>query len=388
MIAGNIFVTSCFEKNITMNIEIESAASFEALAKQHNPIKNQAFQAIDLTDYEDILFEKNFEKCIFLGCEMSIAVQQKLLETGNMLFPKMHLPFSVYRNKLYNYKTLYNGFSYKDPASYEQTNDYQIYKYYETHGKGEPDTIQNSLAQRLHDHSITDSLYDYLAAWNSRKVVAIMGGHSLARNAEDYRKIVLISKTLAEEGHLMVSGGGPGGMEATHLGAWLAYQEEKAVDDAIAILSQAPLYNDELWLSTAFEVMEKYPLQTIVESVGIPTWFYGHEPPTPFATHIAKYFANSVREEGLLAIAKGGVIFAPGSAGTVQEVFQEAAQNHYVTFGNISPMVFLNNEYWKEKKPVYPLLQQLANGMEYGELLSISDAVSKIVETICTFTEK
>lgn len=371
-----------------MNTEIESAASFKEFAKQNKVIKNKAFQAIDLKDYEDILLDKDFEQCLFLGCEMSLVAQQRLIETGNMLFPKMQLPFSVYRNKLYNHATLYNDFCYEEPASYEQTNDYQIYKYYETHGKGEPDTIQNSLAQRLHDHSITDSLYDYLGAWDSRKVVAIMGGHSLPRDAEDYRKIVLISKSLAEKGHLMVSGGGPGGMEATHLGAWLAYQEEKTVDDAIAILSKAPLYNDKLWLSTAFEVMEKYPLQTIVESVGIPTWFYGHEPPTPFATHIAKYFANSVREEGLLAIAKGGVIFAPGSAGTVQEIFQEAAQNHYKTFGNVSPMVFLNTRYWQEKKPVYPLLQQLAEGMEYGKLLSISDTVSEIAETIRNFTKK
>ena len=99
-------------------------------------------------------------------------------------------------------------------------------------------------------------------------------------------------------------------------------------------------------------------------------------------------FRSSVREEGLLAIAKGGIIFAPGSAGTIQEVFQEAAQNHYVTFGNISPMVFLNQEYWKEDKPVYPLLKKLAKGYRYGELLSISDEVSDIVKAICDFTEQ
>lgn len=371
-----------------MNTEIESVEEFSLLIKQKSTIRNQAFQAIDLSDYEDVIFERDFDNCVFLGCEMSIAAQKKLLETGNMLFPKMQFPFKVYRNSLYSHSSLYNGFSYKEPKSYLQTNDYQIYTYYEKHGKGEPDTIQNSLAQRLHDHSITDSLYDYLATWESQKIVAIMGGHSLSRKSEDYRKIVLISKSLAEKGHLLVSGGGPGGMEATHLGAWMAYHEEAAVNDAIAILARAPLYNDELWLSTAFEVMEKYPLQTIVESVGIPTWFYGHEPPTPFATHIAKYFANSVREEGLLAIAKGGVIFAPGSAGTVQEVFQEAAQNHYKTFGNVSPMVFLNAHYWQQEKPVYPLLQQLAAGHEYGKLLALSDEVSQIVETICTFTEK
>ncbi|PVX52144.1 putative Rossmann-fold nucleotide-binding protein [Balneicella halophila] len=371
-----------------MNIEVENAGQFVTIAKEHNPIKGLAFQAIDLRDYEDIIFNKEFKNCVFLGCDLSTKAQNKLIQSGNMFFPKMDLPFQVYRNKLYNHSDLYNGFSFTKPESYASTNDFLIYKYYESKGKGEPENIQDSLAQRLHDHAITDALYDYLSLWDSRRIVAIMGGHSLPRDAEDYRKIVLISKALAEKGHLMISGGGPGGMEATHLGAWMAYKDEKAVDEAIEILSKAPLYNDKLWLSAAFEVMQAYPMQTIVESVGIPTWFYGHEPPTPFATHIAKYFANSVREEGLLAIAKGGVIFAPGSAGTVQEIFQEAAQNHYETFGNVSPMVFLNKKYWEEEKPVYPLVKKLADGYKYSELLGIADKPSEIVKTICNFTGK
>ena len=371
-----------------MIIKVESVEHLVAIALQHNTIKSAAFQAIDLTQHEEIIFEKKFENCLFLGCEMSIKAQKKLIESGNLFFPTMYLPFQVYRNKLYEHTELYNGFSYTDHSSYTDTNDFLIYQYYESKGKAEPTNIKDSLAQRLHDHSITDSLYDYLSKWDSHRVVAIMGGHSLRRDSSDYRNIVLISKILAEKGHLMISGGGPGGMEATHLGTWMAHRDEKEIDDAISILSKAPLYSDELWLSAAFEVMEMYPLQTDIESVGIPTWFYGHEPPTPFATHIAKYFANSVREEGLLAIAKGGIIFAPGSAGTVQEIFQEAAQNHYATFGNISPMVFLNKEYWEVEKPVYPLLQKLAEGHKYGELLAISDKVSEIVKTIFDFTEK
>lgn len=369
-----------------MNFKVDSVSSFLRATKQYNPIKNVAFQAVDLTEYEDVIFETNFEDCLFLGCEMSTKAQKKLIKSGNLIFPIIDLPFQVFRNKLYEHTELYNNFSYTNPSTYSNTNDFLIYKYYELSGKAEPTSIKDSLAQRLHDFSINDSLNDYLSKWDSHKVVAIMGGHSLRRDAEDYKNIVFISKALAEKGHLMVSGGGPGGMEATHLGTWMAHREEVEVYNAISILSKAPLYSDELWLSAAFEVMEEYPLKTDIESVGIPTWFYGHEPPTPFATHIAKYFANSVREEGLLAIAKGGIIFAPGSAGTIQEIFQEAAQNHYVTFGNISPMVFLNRNYWEEDKPVYPLLQKLAEGHKYGELLAITDEVSEVVDTICDFT--
>ena len=35
---------------------------------------------------------------------------------------------------------------------------------------------------------------------------------------------------------------------------------------------------------------------------------------------MAKYFSNSLREDGLLAIATHGVVYAPGSAGTTQDV--------------------------------------------------------------------
>ena len=117
-------------------------------------------------------------------------------------------------------------------------------------------------------------------------------------------------------------------------------------------------------------------------SLGIPTWLYGHEPPTPFATHIAKYFANSVREDGLVTIAASGLIFAPGSAGTIQEIFQDATQNHYATTGVSSPMVFLNSDYWTKEKPIYPLMKQLAQGYDYERLIAIFDDVNPVVEYI------
>ena len=82
---------------------------------------------------------------------------------------------------------------------------------------------------------------------------------------------------------------------------------------------------------------------------------------------VALETANSVREEGLLAIATSGVVFSPGSAGTIQEVFQDAAQNHYRSFGHPAPMIFLGVEHWRIQKPVYPLLTQLAGRAGRGD---------------------
>lgn len=79
----------------------------------------------------------------------------------------------------------------------------------------------------------------------------------------------------------MLSGGGPGAMEATHLGAWMAGRTEQDVDAAIDILKTAPSFKDKGWLSTSFEVMERYPRKGDYVSLGIPTYLYGHEPFSP-----------------------------------------------------------------------------------------------------------
>jgi predicted Rossmann-fold nucleotide-binding protein len=58
-------------------------------------------------------------------------------------------------------------------------------------------------------------------------------------------------------------------------------------------------------------------------NLGTPTWVYGSESPNLFATSVAKYFYNSLREEGLVSVANGGIVFGKGDAGTVQEVFSK-----------------------------------------------------------------
>lgn len=214
-----------------------------------------------------------------------------------------------------------------------------------------------------------------------------MGGHKINRTDAIYLQVAHLSKLLTERGFLMLSGGGPGAMEATHLGAWMAGENDSNLLKSIEILGSAPAYSDAMWLASAFEVMEKYPHPRF-DSLGIPTWHYGHELPTPFATHIAKYFENSVREEGLLAIAKGGVVFTPGSAGTMQEVFQDLAQNHYVSYGIASPMIFLNIDFWTKSRPIFPVIQKMS---ERGDLMNLNlglyDKNKDVMEHLMRFSE-
>ncbi|MDW8848920.1 hypothetical protein SD960_02355 [Flavobacterium sp. MMLR14_040] len=364
--------------------EIENEEDLRILLSSANQISQMAFQNLNFTFTDSILENKQFSDCLFLGCKLPDTFGKFLLQ-DNLIFPETNTPYNSYLNSLYTKSSLLGGYALGDPDSYESTLDKIVYNHYITAGK-EAQDIKETLSRRLHDHSITDALYDFLAKYDEKKIVAVMGGHDLPRNNLSYFDVAKISKKLTELGYLVVSGGGPGAMEASHLGAWFAGRDEEELKIAFDILSQAPSFKDRFWLDKAFQVLDQYP-DTTYDSLGIPTWLYGHEPPTPFASKIAKYFDNSIREEGLLAIAKGGVIFAPGSAGTIQEIFQDAVQNHYLSFGYASPMVFLNQQYWTDERPIYPLLKEMSDKGKYKNLiLSIFDNKDDVVAEILKFT--
>ena len=295
----------------------------------------------------------------------------------------LELPYEPFRPHLYTAEELFSGFRPDEPCSYCETPDARIYSHWSRTGRSEPDDILETLARRLHDHSIRDALDEVLDTQDGKRVVGVMGGHSMPRTDPQYETVVRIARSLAERDYLIVTGGGPGAMEAAHLGASLAGRGDELLRQVLSELSGAPTYQDELWLSTAWRARKEHGLdEGVPRSLGIPTWLYGHEPPTPFATDIAKYFANSVREDGLVTIAHDGLIFAPGSAGTIQEIFQDAAQNHYATTGYASPMIFLDEEYWTRTKPVFPILKELADGKPYRELLSIHDTSEDVLERL------
>ncbi|SDW94053.1 Predicted Rossmann fold nucleotide-binding protein [Lutibacter oricola] len=363
--------------------EIDSNEDLLNVLKLETELSYYAFQNIDFNNVLNKTKNLSFYNCIFLGCTIPEHINTKVSEDC-LIFPQIKAPFNPFINSLYTKETLYTNYKVGVPESYEKTLDKIVYNHFIEHGKEAKD-IKETLTRRLHDHSVTNALNDFISNYKKRKIVAIMGGHSLSRSNSNYLMVARISKKLTELGYLMISGGGPGAMEATHVGAWFGGKTDKELTNAIDVLSEAPVYNDKLWLDKAFEVLEKYP-KSSYKSLGIPTWLYGHEPPTPFASHIAKYFANSVREEGLLAIAKGGVIFSPGSAGTIQEIFQDATQNHYLSYGFASPMVFLNKEYWTKNRPIYPLLENLTKEEKYKNMiLSIYDLEEDVIKEIEKF---
>lgn len=338
-------------------------------------------QGLDLCPYEEQLMGIKISHSIFLGCTLSTQGYAALADK-NLIFSQPQVPYDVFRPTLYTKEALYDQFTFRQPESYEQTLDCKIYRHYLATGDTTPDVVEK-LARTLHDFSLRTAMKKILRNYDSRHVIAIMGGHQLERGSRQYRQISYISKQLTEAGKLMTSGGGPGAMEATHLGAWFAGKKEEALVQAIELLAQAPRYKDQLWLSKAYEVLGQYP-ESDYRSLSIPTWTFGHEPATPFASDICKLFENSLREEDLLAIAIGGVIFTPGSAGTIQEVFQDLTQNHYLSYDKASPMIFLGKKFWSEEVPIYPLLSNMksAGRLQKHVNLYLFDSVEEVLSTL------
>ena len=269
---------------------------------------------------------------------------------GQIISEYLHkVPFIVDPQEMYSASQLYAGLDLSEPATFSQCYDQQVYNHFLSQGKVTDNPLE-ALARNLHDFCIMQSAKRMLARYDKCKVVAVMGGNAMRRDEMAYEKIARISKGLTEQGSLMVSGGGSGAMEATGFGAWMAGRGEDEFADALSRLKAVPAQEDVDYLQASFSIIRDYP-QTQYSNLSIPTWLYGHEWTSPFATHIAKLFENSVREDTLLTVAYGGIVYAPGRAGTIQEVFQEAVQNHYLTFGFASPMVFLDTEFWSKTTP-------------------------------------
>jgi len=328
------------------------------------------------------------ENACFLGCKLNAEIETHIQQSGGVIFPAfVGIPFNAYRAALYTPEELMTGYTRGNRSSFSDTTDGKIYAYYkERKSAARATPVMDALAFRIHDHAIDDALHDLLFPDHApdKRVIGVMGGHQMRRDADTFLQVARITRQLAQQGYFIATGGGPGAMEAANLGAYLSGYPSDVLVDAVTTLAAQSRYTDAHYFDRAYAVREQYP--DGAESLAVPTWFYGHEPSNLFASHIAKYFANSIREDGLLAIAHHGVIYAPGSAGTIQEVFMDAAQNHYASLGTISPMVFFGEDYWTEHEPVYPLLQKLAEGHTYADLLAISDEVNEIVDFI-TATE-
>lgn len=362
--------------------EIKTLSAFDGVLEQcGTAIHGFTFLALDFSRRKVDWSKLDPAGSTFIGCKLELEDELLLRSKGAYFY--VHpggLPYNPYRSQLYTWQELMEGFSEETDHSV----DMQIYRqFYQT--RFNP-PLNDALCQRLHDHAIDEALRDLLQydgnGMTRLRCVGFMGGHGALRTDPWYVKTAQTAKLLAEHGYYVVSGGGPGIMEAANLGAYMAGKSDEALNDVLQILAQAPHYKDQGYHRVSLEALARFPKGR--NSLAIPTWFYGHEPSNLFSSHIAKYFSNSIREDTLLAICLYGIVFAPGSAGTTQEIFQDATQNHYGTYNFYSPMVFLGKKRYELDTLIFPLLKQLSQGREYHDMLYLTDEP----EEILAFLEK
>ncbi|WP_128380969.1 LOG family protein [Streptomyces cavernae] len=360
--------------HVSHDREIETLDEFDQVVSDLGTLAHYRVQAVDLTERTDALLSVDTEGAVFLGCPMDPDTAASVRATGALVFPPVaDVPFDPYRGLLYTPDELYASLD----AGYEATPDARTYNWFQaTMGDGD---VFSSMLRAVHDDSVSDALDELLVG---ARVVGVMGGHAMARGTESYEGAARLGRELARAGFTVATGGGPGAMEAANLGAYAAPFDDGMLTEALRLLAKAPKFTPSVtdWAGAAFEVRERWPSGG--PSVGIPTWFYGHEPPNPFAEHIAKYFANATREDGLLARCNAGVVFLPGAAGTVQEVFDNTTPNYYESRGEPTPMVLVDRAHWTERLPVWPLLTALARERSMESRIALVDRVEEAPEAL------
>lgn len=323
---------------------------------------------LDLTDRTATLLERRVAGATFLGCRFAAGDADRVAEAGGLVLPALgDVPVDPYRSRLYTAEELYGE------GPYAGSFDARAYSW--SQGRLDHDDL---LAGILHDHAIDDALADWVS---SRRLVGVMGGHALSRGDDEYLAAARLGYGLGAE-LTVATGGGPGAMEAANLGGTLAGEPPEVLDLAVEVLSSVPSFRPSVddWLAPARRVLAE-DVDEPRDTLGIPTWHYGHEPANVFATAIAKYLHNATREAILLEICDAGIVFLPGAAGTVQEVFQDACENYYADESSVAPMVLVGRAYWTRTLPVWPLLQSLARGRAMEEHVHLVDSVEEAIQT-------
>lgn len=291
-------------------------------------------------------------------------------------------PYSAARETLYTVDELMAGYRSDAPM---QSLDARLAAHVKAAGIP-PTDMNEAIAQVLHDQGVDQAMRAYVArsVAGGQHIAGVMGGASTPRDAPAYRLAAHTAKGLTEAGFLVATGGGLGIMEAGNLGAYFAGSPVAQLDTAIDELKRCPAYrgHEADYVDAARAIAAGRPAGA--PSLAVATWRYDGEPISQFATDIAKLFQNAVREDGLLSIADAGIAYFEGGFGTLQEIFQDLAQNGTAPPEHQMPMVFVDTAAYGGPGSPFHIVRARAGraARPFDDLVTLADSAESVVAAI------
>jgi predicted Rossmann-fold nucleotide-binding protein len=288
-------------------------------------------------------------------------------------------PYAAGRDSLYTVDELMAGYR---PDAPMQSLDARLAAHVKASGVP-PADVDEAIAQVVHDQGVDRAMRAFVAASvaDGRHIAGVMGGASTPRDARAYRLAAQTAKALSEAGFLVATGGGLGIMEAGNLGAYFAGRPDVELHAAVDELARCPTYwgHEAEYVDASRMITARLPAGA--PSLAVAAWRYAGEPISQFATHIAKLFQNSVREDGLLSIADAGVAYFAGSFGTLQEIFQDLAQNGSAAPENQAAMVFVDTLAYGPSGSPFHLARAQAGRADapFEDLITLADSADEVV---------
>ncbi|WP_327387965.1 hypothetical protein [Streptomyces sp. NBC_01207] len=121
---------------------------------------------------------------------------------------------------------------------FTETHDFSVYPRFVKDGGAAPFSAEVRLQQAAHDAGISGALAEYLST--APPLVGVMGSHSLKRNEPAYLLVADLARHLTRNDFLIATGGGPGAMEAAHLGAVFADADDALMEEALGVIREVP----------------------------------------------------------------------------------------------------------------------------------------------------
>ena len=368
-------------------MEIESLDALDDHLADGGSLHGLRLQNLDLSDYAVPLAAHgahgDLAGLVVLGGVVPTDVAEILHHGGAVIFPQaVGAPVDPWRG-LYHPEDLYAGLE----NGYPTTPDARAYAW-SIDGRMRTDAYA-TLIRAIHDDSVTDELDEFV---EGRSAVGVMGGHALLRGTLEYAQAAELGRRLAAAGHVVLTGGGPGAMEAANLGAFVP--DGDALADALARLATVPSFRPDItpWAQVAMEVRHDLlgdepvlPPDTLGPSATFP-----RDPDVVLRTRAAERLLRRRGEVLLQRHPRGrhpgaqqcrgrrtercggdGAGDLPGGDAALLRARRQPAP----------PLVLVGRRHWTETVPVWPALLRLATGRRMAESLHLVDTLEEALDS-------